>query len=336
MNTYQLIDNPLLTSGGTATEAEIKQRAAPIFTRLAAWESFTPVSATVVGDWSIQAGDVIQIATAEGIKRLPVYTQTIEWNGGAKTRYQSTGAPKRPVQNIEIRERNTSNAQSYAMRSDISSLRSGVGGLSSRADEIEEALSYAEINIDEANAYIQLVAGSVSEVEDRVSQAEIDIDGANAQIALKASQSTVDELGERVSSAELSIDGANAQIELKVNKDGVISSINQTPESITINASKINLSGYVTASQLSSLQAELGNLTSGTVQASHLYTQNLTATNTVRLSGHTCTWSSLKVCTGVHYTKSLQNVPGANGVTYSVIGSVTVSGDYETINFMSY
>ena len=155
-------------------------------------------------------------------------------------------------------------------------------------------------------------------------------------ITLKASQTDLDAMGNRVSSAEASIKVNSDSIELKVSKDGVISAINQTAESIKISASKIELSGYVTASEFSSLKADLANVTSGTVQASHLYTQNLTATNTVRLAGHTCNWSSLEVCTGVHYSKSLQTVPGGNGVDYAVIGSVSVWGDYETINFMSY
>ena len=143
-------------------------------------------------------------------------------------------------------------------------------------------------------------------------------------------------MGNRVSSAESSIKVNSDSIELKVSKNGVISAINQTAESVKIKASRIELSGYVTASEFSSLKADLANVTSGTVQASLLYTQNLTATNTVRLSGHTCSWSSLKVCTGVHYSKELQTVPGGNGVNYAVIGSVKVWGDYETINFMSY
>ena len=155
-------------------------------------------------------------------------------------------------------------------------------------------------------------------------------------ITLKASQTDLDAMGKRVSGAEASIKINADNIELKVSKNGVISSINQSAESITISASRVNLSGYVTASEFSSLKADLANVTSGTVQASHLYTQNLTATNTVRLSGHTCSWSSLKVCTDVHYSKSLQTVPGGNGVDYAVIGSVKVWGDYETINFMSY
>ena len=155
-------------------------------------------------------------------------------------------------------------------------------------------------------------------------------------ITLKASQADFDEMGKRVDSAEASIKVNSESIELKVSKNGVISAINQTAESVKISASKINLEGYVTASEFSSLKADLANVTSGTVQASHLYTQNLTVTNTVRLSGHTCSWSSLKVCTGVHYSKELQTVPGGNGVDYAVIGSVKVWGDYETINFMSY
>ena len=155
-------------------------------------------------------------------------------------------------------------------------------------------------------------------------------------ITLKASQADFDKMGKRVDSAEASIKVNSDSIELKVSKNGVISAINQTAESVKIKASKINLEGYVTASQLSALEAQLANVTSGTVQASHLYTQNLTATNTVRLAGHTCKWSSLKVCTGVHYSKSLQTVPGGNGVDYAVIGSVSVWGDYETIDFMSY
>ena len=155
-------------------------------------------------------------------------------------------------------------------------------------------------------------------------------------VTLKASQTDLDAMGNRVSSAESSIKVNSDNIELKVSKNGVISSINQTAESVKIKASRIELSGYVTASEFSSLKADLANVTSGTVQASHLYTQNLTATNTVRLAGHTCSWSSLEVCTRVHYSKSLQTVPGGNGVDYAVIGSVSVWGDYETINFMSY
>lgn len=54
-------------------------------------------------------------------------------------------------------------------------------------------------------------------------------------------------LANRVSTAESNITQNANNIELKVSKDGVISAINQTAESVTIDADKINLNGAVTA-----------------------------------------------------------------------------------------
>lgn len=209
------------------------------------------------------------------------------------------------------------------------------GGRKSVQEELTDVQRWATIRIDEANAKINLNAGEINKIEGRVSQAEIDIDGANAQIALKASQTDLDAMGNRVSSAESSIKVNADNIELKVSKNGVISAINQTAESVKISASKINLEGYVTASELSALEANFGNLTSGTTQASHLYTQNLTATNTVRLMGHTCQWSTIPVVT--EFTQALGESATATEytiMTYSVGDPVTHDvGIGETITF---
>lgn len=205
-------------------------------------------------------------------------------------------------------------------------------------DALGSRVSSAEIDIDGANAAIALKANQtdLEALGGRVSSAELNIDGANAAIALKASQADLDAMGERVSSAEASIQVNSDNIELKVSKNGVISSINQTAESVKIKASKIELSGYVTASQLSSLEARFDNLTSGVTQAALINTQNLMCNGPVTLRGHSCDWSSLEVCTEVHYSKEANTIPAADGVYYYVITSVKVWGDYETINFMSY
>lgn len=60
------------------------------------------------------------------------------------------------------------------------------------------------------------------------------------------------------------------QIELRVEKNGVISAINQSAESITINANKINLTGYVTATDLRTSGSTVingSNITTGTINA---------------------------------------------------------------------
>lgn len=61
-----------------------------------------------------------------------------------------------------------------------------------------------------------------------------------------ATKTTVDALTGRVSTAEASIDIHSTQIAMRVEKDGVISAINQSAESVTIQASKINFNGMVT------------------------------------------------------------------------------------------
>ena len=216
-------------------------------------------------------------------------------------------------------------AELYATKKSI------VGGWTGDVETIDALIQASTDN----GGLVAMMVGRKNKVED-VSALISATAAGGGLITLKASQTDLDAIGNRVSSAEASITVNKDNIELKVSKNGVISAINQTAESVKIKASRIELSGYVTASEFSSLKADLANVTSGTVQASLLYTQNLTATNTVRLSGHTCSWSSLKVCTGVHYSKELQTVPGGNGVNYAVIGSVSVWGDYETINFMSY
>lgn len=61
-----------------------------------------------------------------------------------------------------------------------------------------------------------------------------------------ATKTTVDALTGRVSTAEASINVHSTQIAMRVEKDGVISAINQSAESVTIQASKINFNGVVT------------------------------------------------------------------------------------------
>lgn len=96
----------------------------------------------------------------------------------------------------------------------------GGGGGKSIQQEAAEILSWAKIFKDDATATIKLHTGQIGEIDGRMTTAE----------------------------ASITLNKDN--IELKVSKDGVISAINQTPESVTIDASKINLNGYVTASKL--------------------------------------------------------------------------------------
>lgn len=81
----------------------------------------------------------------------------------------------------------------------------------------------------------------------------IDLTASNAvKLAAEAGwQSDLDDYYTK-SEIDVTVDGINSTVSTKVGEDEVISSINQSSESVSINASKINLTGAVTISDLSS------------------------------------------------------------------------------------
>lgn len=92
------------------------------------------------------------------------------------------------------------------------------------------------------------VQGQIDGHAGRITTAETSIQQQANQIALKASQTSLDTLSGRVTTAEANINLLSDEIDLRVEKDGVISSINQSAETIRIAASKIHIDGSVTFS----------------------------------------------------------------------------------------
>lgn len=139
-------------------------------------------------------------------------------------------------------------------------------------------------HIKELDKSVEINITAIDEVTRDINGVLVEIDAAKAQIALKASQYEVNGLAEDLAyyttNTELKLDAANAAIELKVSKNEVISTINQTPESVTISANKINLSGYVTASKLNAEIASINQLLSGSAKISYLRLDSMTLGST--------------------------------------------------------
>ena len=271
-------------------------------------------------------------------------------------------------------EKLRNNSKSLANQSTIINRRVGgaMAGIESNVIRLEKSetlledarlrMSYAGIIIDGEAASVKMLAtlDVVEDTRQRMSKAGIDIDGAIANIKLFATQDVVDDTRERMSKAGIDIDGAAANVKLfatqealdlkeesilqvtsdaistKVSKDGVISSINQTAESIVISASKIDLSGYVTASQLS---AEIADI--------NLNIANTVSTDTLRASSaiigymtyadEYCTWKSKTVQTSVpDLLKS--TITLANGNQMSVVtGWADAPSNYRsTLYYLSH
>lgn len=167
-NAYTIMDNPFLYGPDVAT---IQGKLTPIYNRLSAYATYSPISTRLIYDWSIEAGDIIYIRNNSTTYNMPIFQQKLVWRGGYVTaELISSGDPVRP----------------------------------------------------------------------------------------------------QVSSSERETYRYNVEMATKVGDNEIISKINQTAEQIQIQASKVNLTGYITATNLATAGQTVingDNITTGTLKA---------------------------------------------------------------------
>jgi hypothetical protein len=257
--------------------------------------SYKPSYANTFGDFSLDPGDILKIQTDSGEELLPVFSQQMSWNGSARTTLSASGNKSREV--LPKQERDE-----YGYRQAVGGQMRGFG---QKQKTMEDRLSYAEIDIDEDKAQIQLITGRVDGVEGRISSAEITLNGADGQIGLVGRVETAE--GD-IKSAEVKIDGLNSEIELK--------------------ADKITLDGYVTMSKFNAEIAEIKITDSSYVTTAALNTKSLSANyaeiSSINIGGKQARWESVTVVTGVTRKKRYAMAPsGTTNMEFYECASVS-------------
>lgn len=263
--------------------------------RMKSMPSYKPSYANTFGDFSLDPGDILKIQTDSGEELLPVFSQQMSWNGSARTTLSASGNKSREV--LPKQERDE-----YGYRQAVGGQMRGFG---QKQKAMEDRLSYAEIDIDEDKAQIQLITGRVDGVEGRISSAEITLNGADGQIGLVGRVETAE--GD-IKSAEVKIDGLNSEIELK--------------------ADKITLDGYVTMSKFNAEIAEIKITDSSYVTTAALNTKSLSANyaeiSSINIGGKQARWESVTVVTGVTRKKRYAMAPsGTSNMEFYECASVS-------------
>lgn len=263
--------------------------------RMKSMPSYKPSYANTFGDFSLDPGDILKIQTDSGEELLPVFSQQMSWNGSARTTLSASGNKSREV--LPKQERDE-----YGYRQAVGGQMRGFG---QKQKAMEDRLSYAEIDIDEDKAQIQLITGRVDGVEGRISSAEITLNGADGQIGLVGRVETAE--GD-IKSAEVKIDGLNSEIELK--------------------ADKITLDGYVTMSKFNAEIAEIKITDSSYVTTAALNTKSLSANyaeiSSINIGGKQARWESVTVVTGVTRKKRYAMAPsGTTNMEFYECASVS-------------
>ena len=165
-----------------------------------------------------------------------------------------------------------------------------------------------------------------SEYEGKIEQTASSL---TSDYTAKITNAKTDITTEYESKIEQTASSINTEVSKKVGKSEIISRINQTAETIQISASRIDLSGYVTASQLSTTNANISNLINGTTIATSIKATDLKAvTGSLEIGDSTNNTTKLKYH-GTEYYSLTVSMPGVTG-SFSALGWRYLNSAYQT------
>lgn len=221
--------------------------------------AYTPVKLKHRGNPAFQAGDIVTVPDGDGIyHKVLIMSQTMTFGGGMNCTLTCPGQTAQTASfnsdsyiSNEINQKldeATSNLEnklgnnySQALTAIYKSMTSTQKVINEDINQIVDKQTTIEANVNGISTKVSETISDLENLEGRVSSAETSIEQNANDIKLKASNVELNALGERVSTAESSITQNANNIALKVSKDGVMSAIEQTPETIKIKANKVDI-----------------------------------------------------------------------------------------------
>lgn len=189
-----------------------------------------------------------------GIESLKSRTTAIETSVSTKVETSVFNTLKNTV------DENSANITSLAETVTAKADSSTVTTLSNTVNEVKQTADTNSSSILSLTTTVNTKAdgSKVTALETKTSTIEQNLNGVTTKVTNL--ESTSEGLDTRLTAAEANITVTSDAISSKVSKDEVISAINQTAESVSIDASKINLNGAVTFTSFdSSLQTTINN-----------------------------------------------------------------------------
>ena len=277
----------------------IQDNVQAIYERLASAAAFHPGSAELLDDVSLQAGDLVTMVQGGTEYQMPVYSQTIHWNGAATTTVNSTGNEKREPLPALARKQYGAASKQYRTTTKF------------------------ETKFEQTDHYISLVASveqfEALEAEQTTAYAKILVNAQNISLEVTRAKGAEEGLSGR-------IDVNAGQILLRVQKGKVASQLSVECGNVSVVNANLVVDGYVLASGVSanSFSTLCGNFlvnmsgdvtTSGYITGSHLY-----ATNHLSIGGAQASQTATLYYRGTQYFRQ--------GVTLGPITSLIAEGHF--------
>lgn len=134
VNGYQILNNPFLYG---ESDADIRAKVEPIYTALNGIAPYRPATVSVVGDWSIESGDIVGIDLDGSVHSMPIFVQTLQFRGGSpRAELEATGTATRPVMSAVNRQTIQDGKKYHNIVVSVDSLESTVAEQAEQMTEI--------------------------------------------------------------------------------------------------------------------------------------------------------------------------------------------------------
>lgn len=185
------------------------------------------------------------------------------------------------------------NGETVQMKDDYSAFKITVDGMSSKIGSLETTseqttskISTMEQTLDGFETELSEVSSTTEQTSSKLSTMEQTLD--SFEVRISDTETTNETLSQDVASLKLTDEEFEVEIAKKTDKSSIISTINASTEGITISSSKVNITGFVEFSDLSTAGSTTingANITTGYISCSRLKGGTLSAADEINFIG---------------------------------------------------
>lgn len=185
------------------------------------------------------------------------------------------------------------NGETVQMKDDYSAFKITVDGMSSKIGSLETTseqtsskLSTMEQTLDGFETELSDVTNTTEQTSSKLSTVEQTLN--SYEVRISNTETTNNSISQDVASLKLSNEEFEVEIAKKANKSNIISTINASTEGITISSSKVNITGFVEFSDLSTAgytKINGANITTGYISCDRLKGGTISAADEINFIG---------------------------------------------------
>ena len=245
---YDVVGNPLFYG---VSQATLNTAAAGILSEMTPAHNFHNGTIEMLQDYDIPINSWFRIYAADGTTDLGYFLAMGKEFDGKGVKYTCEGKATRDTQ------ASNQNSEIIALLGKYNELKSSIDENSATIVDLTQGQSSITQRVDS-------ISTSISDLQGNQSSITQTVDSLNSKVTAQ---------GNKVNNLESEINQTAQEISLKVSKNEIISAINLSTESIDISSDKINLTGYITATDLRTGGATTingSNITTGTISADRI------------------------------------------------------------------